>query len=398
MLYLNAEDASFESILTKYRTDIEQFIGSKRSFLTVTVLYDPPDSTGITRYLVQPNGSYTDGVNRWNLPELNMGDPDTLSNFVTWSMDQFPADNYYLAIDDHGNGAYGISFDATSLNDPLSPPEVYSALKAATQNGARPIDILDYEACLMGLTENAYDVRNLVRYLVASEQISWGIDTYPNYFRGLTSNTSPLSIGQRIVISYSTIATAGGYPHTMALIDTTRLDAVNTAVNNFAREITATKTYTAMMAARAKSQAFAADAEATNAQRAEYIDLWSLADQARAAGLVSNSTANAVKSAVSSAVIIERHVSGGVDGIIWDHSGAHGLSIYYPATRLSPAYAPYIGSVIYRMSQNGSWDEFLKWSLPGTQRGMFGSRAAFRLAGGTTFVFKNFVYLPLVRK
>ncbi len=397
MLYLNAEDAGFADILTKYRTDIESFIGSKQSFLTVTVLYDPPGNTGTTRYLVQPNGNYINGVSRWNLAEANMGDPDTLNNFVSWSMDQFPANHYYLAIDDHGNGAYGISFDATSLNDPLTAPEIYSALKAATQNGARQIDILDYEACLMGLAENAYDVRSLVHYLVASEQISWGINTYPTYFSDLTSNTSPLTVGQRIVTRYSNTATAAGYPHTIALIDTTQLGTVNTAVNNFANALISTGNYTAVLEARANSQAFAADAEATDAQRAEYIDLWSLADHARAKWPVFTSIADDVKSAVSSAVIIERHASGGVDGFIWDHSGAHGLSIYYPATRLSSALAPYTSGSIYQMSADGLWDEFLQWSLPGTQRAMHGTRASFRLTGGTTFVFK-YVYLPLARK
>jgi hypothetical protein len=398
MLYLNAEDSGFANILTKYRTDIEKFIVGKRSFLTVTILYDPPGSTGITRYIVQPNGNYTTGVNRWNLAEANMGDPDTLSNFVSWSMDQFPADNYYLAIDDHGNGAYGISFDATSLNDPLTPPEVYSALKAATQNGARKIDILDYEACLMGLAENAYDVKSLVHYLVASEQISWGINTYPTYFNDLTANTPPLTVGQRIVTRYSATASAASYPHTMALIDTTQLGTVNTAINGFANALMATGNYTAALTARAKSQAFAADAEATDSSHAEYIDLWSLADHAQTAGMVSSSIANTVKSAVSSAVVVERHVSGMVDGIVWDHNGAHGLSIYYPATRLSAAFAPYIAGSIYRMSADGRWDEFLQWSLPGTQRGMHGTRASFRLTGGTTFIFKQFVYLPLLRK
>ena len=398
MLYLNAEDAGFESILTQYRTDLEGFIGSKSSFLTVTILYDPPGNTGMTRYVVQPNGNYTNGVNRWNLAEANMGDPNTLNNFVSWSMDQFPADNYYLAIDDHGNGAYGISFDATSLNDPLTMPEVYSALKSATQNGARTIDILDYEACLMGLTENAYDVQSLVHYLVASEQISWGISTYPTYFNDLTSGTPPLTVGQRIVTRYSNSATSIGYPHTIALIDTTRLGAVNTAINNFAQAITATNTYTAVLNARANSQAFAADAQATDQQRAEYIDLWSFADQARLAGLVSNPIANDVKTAVSSAVVIERHASGGVDGNIWNHDGAHGLSVYYPNTRLSSAFSPYINNVIYRMSHDGLWDEFLQWSVPGTGRGMYGTRAAFRLTGDSgTFVFK-YIYLPLIRK
>ena len=213
----------FADILTKYRTDIESFIGSKQSFLTVTILYDPPGTTGITRYVVQPNGNYTSGVNRWTLAEANMGDPDTLNNFVSWSMDQFPADHYYLAIDDHGNGAYGISFDATSLNDPLTPPEVYSALKAATQNGARKIDILDYEACLMGLAENAYDVKSLgpLSRRIRADQL--GHRHLPHLFQRPYANTSPLAVGQRIVTRYSATATAAGFPHTMALIDTTQL-------------------------------------------------------------------------------------------------------------------------------------------------------------------------------
>jgi hypothetical protein len=104
---------------------------------------------------------------------------------------------------------------------------------------------------------------------------------------------------------------------------------------------------------------------------------------------------------VSSAVIIERHASGVVDGSIWNHSGAHGLSIYYPATRYSSAFAPYTSGSIYRMSADGRWDEFLQWSLPGTQRGMHGTRASFRLTAADnlgTFIFKHFVYLPLVRK
>lgn len=395
MLYLDAEDAGFADLLTKYRTDIESFIGSKQSFLTVTILYDPPGTTGTTRYVVQPNGNYTSGVNRWTLAEANMGDPDTLNNFVSWSMDQFPADHYYLAIDDHGNGAYGISFDATSLNDPLTPPEVYSALKAATRNGARQIDILDYEACLMGLAENAYDVKDWVHYLIASEQISWGINTYPTYFNDLTANTLPLVVGQRIVTRYADTATADGFPHTVAMIDTTRLASVNAAVDNFATALMATGNYTAVLAARTNSQAFAADDEATDSRRAEYIDLQSLADHA--GGLVSPGIATAVKSAVSSAVISERHASGGVGGFIWDHSGAHGLSIYYPATRLSSAFTPYTAGAIYQMSRAGLWDEFLQWSLPGTQRAMFGTRASFRLTSGTTFVFK-YLYLPLMRK
>jgi hypothetical protein len=402
MLYLNAEDSDFAPILTGYRTDIEDFIGSKNEFLTVTILYDGPGATGTTRYLVQP-ADYTVGMNKWDLVELNMGDPDTLESFVTWAMDEYPAENYYLAVDDHGDGVYGISLDRTSDNDQLTPPELYSALKSATHNGARKIDIFDYEACLMGLAENAYDLREWVDYVVFSEQISWGIDTYPVYFEDLAAADTPLDVGQRIVDRYYAEALAvndgRGYPHTISLIDTSKMEAVRDAVNSFGDVISATDTQAQkdkINAARDDSQAFAADMDATNSWRAEYIDLWDLADNAK--GLVPSQAA-AVKSAVNAAVVHERHASGGASGYEWDHSGAHGLSIYYPPTTSSSAFDSYVAPSIYQMSRDGTWDEFLEWAVPGgTRRGMSASRSEIKLSDrGDAYVFK-YVYVPAVLK
>ena len=39
-----------------------------------------------------------------DLGELNMGDPNTLSNFVIWAIQNYPADHYALIIWDHGSG------------------------------------------------------------------------------------------------------------------------------------------------------------------------------------------------------------------------------------------------------------------------------------------------------
>ncbi|MFQ5615336.1 MAG: clostripain-related cysteine peptidase [Anaerolineales bacterium] len=399
MLYLNAEDPGFESLLTQYRQDIEKFIGGKSSFLNVVILYDGSGNGDTTRYLVQPNGNYTPGTNKWDMGELNVGHPDTLVNFVSWAMDQYPARNYYLAIDDHGDGAYGISVDRTSNNDLLTPPEVYSALKSATHQGDpnRKIDIFDYEACLMGLAENAYDVREWVDYVVFFEQISWGIDTYPTYFSDLAANDSALTVGQRIIDRYYQEALAAnggkGYPHTISLIDAGQMTAVRDAVTNFGNALQATGDKNAVNSARDKSQAFANDSDATDPRRADYIDLWDLADQASS---LAPTQAAAVKSALAAAVVAERHASGSVDGFIWDHSGVHGLSIYYPPSTSSNAFNGY--PTLYRMSQEGAWDEFLAWVLPtGTRRGMSASRSEDKLLGADTFVFR-FVYLPAVLK
>jgi len=404
MLYLNAEDPDFEQLLTQYRTDIESFIGSKSSFLRVAILYDGPPSgsgsSGTTRYLVQPNGSYSNGVNRWNLGELNMGHPDTLANFVNWAMDQYPAENYYLAIDDHGDGAYGISFDDTPDHDQLTPPELYSALKNATRDGSRKIDILDYEACLMGLAENAYDVRQWVDYVVFSEQISWGINTYPNYFYDLAASDTPLAVGQRIMGRYHAEALAAnggrGYPHTISLIDTSKMVNVRNAVSNLGNALVATGNKNAVNDARDNSQAFAADYDATHPLRAEYIDLWDLADNVK--GLAATQ-ASSVKWAVNAAVVRELHASGGASGYVWDHSGAHGLAIYYPPARSSSAFNSYVAPSLYRMSNDGTWDEFLDWVVPSsTRRGMTSARSQDKLSGGSDTYADTQIYLPLVLK
>jgi hypothetical protein len=351
--------------------------------------------------VVQPNGTYVLGVNKWNRGELNMGHPDTLANFVTWALDAFPAENTYLAIDDHGDGVYGISVDPTSSHDMLTPPELYSALKIATENGVNGIDIFDYEACLMGLTENAYDLRQWVEYVIFFEQISWGLDTYPVYFGDLAASDEPVEVGKRIVDRYYIQAMAAndgrGYPHTISLIDSSQMQAVNHAVSAFGDALQATGNKAGANAARNASQAFAADDDATNPIRAEYIDLWDLADNASA---LVPAQAAAVKAAVDAAVVHEKHASGGLGPYIWDHSGAHGLSIFYPRSESSSAFGDYTSERLYQMSLDGTWDEYLKWAYgePGVdrRRGMFSTRAQSRFASDDqAFAFK-YIFLPLV--
>jgi hypothetical protein len=315
-------------------------------------------------------------------------------------MEQYPAENYYLAVDDHGDGVYGISLDSTSNYDILSPPELYSALKIATANGTHKIDIFDYEACLMGLTENAYDLRQWVDYVVFFEQISWGLDTYPSYLSDLAASDEPLEVGIRIIDRYYQQAMAEnngqGLPHTISLIDTGELQAVSDAISAFGNALVATGNKSTVDNARDDSQAFAADDDATNSARAEYIDLWDLADNA--VNLVPTQAA-AVKSAVDAAVVYERHASGQLGQYTWDHGGVHGLSIYYPPSKSSSAFENYVAEHLYQMSQNGTWDEFLDWALAsGTRRGMNAFRTQNRFASDEEAYAFKYSYLPLVLK
>ncbi|MBM3190367.1 MAG: hypothetical protein FJZ90_16820, partial [Chloroflexi bacterium] len=194
-----------EQIVPRLGTELASKIGAG-GFLNVLVLMDGhpqycPRIAGTVRYHIQPNGNYTQNVNRWDMGELNMGDPQTLVDFVTWAMQNYPADRYFLAIEDHGDGTQGIAWDDSSGSDHLTNPELYAAMKRITDGGRRKIDLFAYEACLMGLYEVAYDVRDFVDYILFFQTISWANNaSYPAYMSDarFTATTTPRAFGEII--------------------------------------------------------------------------------------------------------------------------------------------------------------------------------------------------------
>jgi hypothetical protein len=100
-------------------------------------------------------------------PEMNMGDPATL----TWCINQaavlFPSTYLVLSMWDHGYGWNYVCMDDTS-GDSLSMQE----LQAGIANAAKKIDVLAFDCCNMGNIEVAYQVSltNLVSYMVGSEE------------------------------------------------------------------------------------------------------------------------------------------------------------------------------------------------------------------------------------
>lgn len=170
--------------------------------------------------------------------EINTGDPQELTQFITWGAEKFPADHYMLVIWGHGQGwelakddhsparisartvrtfrkqknEYGAIRQASpspqseisvgefaseasleeNSQDVLNSCELDQALQAAikhlvekkvmfddkfTGNPAK-IDILGMDACMMGTTEVAHHIRDRVRYMIASED-TVPLDSWP---------------------------------------------------------------------------------------------------------------------------------------------------------------------------------------------------------------------------
>ncbi len=364
MIYMSAEDPQDDWVgfADEVRQGLEEFIGEKEEFLNVIMLVDGPNTGGIQsdtiRYVVQPGGNYTDGVNRWTLNEVNMGDGQTLDNFIKWAMSNYPAEHYLLSIDDHGHGVIGVALDyhgraGAPTYDYLRLPEVRAAIKDATLNGERPIDILHYEACWMGMVENAYDLKDYASYVSFYQPASWTSPVYPAFFQDLQAADDALTVGRRMVQSHP----EEELPYTFALIDTSTLESLRQKIDDLAAALR-TADRDEVTAARNEAQAFAGDPEPGDAaqDRIGYIDLWHLADRLAARG-IATSQAAAVKAAVEAAVLERGGVTSAVvDGVQEDYTNAHGLSILYPddSYNLLEDYQR-----DYLMSQDGVWDNYL---------------------------------------
>ena len=122
-----------------------------------------------------------------DLGELNMGDPKTLVNFATWAITEYPAKKYLLVIWNHGGGfrsptyTKGIAQDDTSGKDIITMPELEYALSAISVQMGKNIDIVGMDACLMAMTEVAYQIKDYADILVSSEENEpgdgWPYDT-----------------------------------------------------------------------------------------------------------------------------------------------------------------------------------------------------------------------------
>jgi hypothetical protein len=409
ILYIDGDNnlcRFYPNLITRMENELGAKIGPG-GFLNIAVLIDldPRYCNGngaTTRYLIQPGATYTANVNRWEMGELNMGDPQTLVNFATWAMDNYPADHYYLAIDDHGGGTTGIAWDDTNGGDNIENAQLYAALKEITQNGARKLEVFAFEACLMALYENVYDLRHFTNYVFGFPTISMANDaSYPSYLGDarFTANANGRTLGDIMFDVYYAAVTD---PYVVALVDTSKLDALHGAVNGWASVLqnqlgTAAGLIAAGRTAAQKVEANG-DNEITDAD--PYLDLWDLADKLAAQG-IGAAEATALKSAVEAAVVRLAYRPADAQ-TPWDYADAHGLTIFWPKTT-SGSYAAYVSDQIYNSTRDGQWDEFLRsyfgLNSSGGRGGMQTSVGAVeRLAATPTTPTIPSVFLPLLQR
>jgi len=140
-----------------------------------------------------------------DLGEINMGNPQSLIDFLQWGISTYPSEHYALILWDHGLGIRDFCVD-DSNNDELDIFELKTALSATIANTVLDkIDIVGFDACLMSMAEIAYEIKDYANYMVASEQEEpqdgW---PYNDILSSIVSNPDmlPIELGTVIVDSY----------------------------------------------------------------------------------------------------------------------------------------------------------------------------------------------------
>ena len=136
---------------------------------------------GIVNHLDEP-WDESNPAKTWgeSLGEVDMGNPQTLVDFLEWAKSSYPARKYALIIEDHGNGwkprgaeedpIRAVSFDDTNHSS-LNLSELKQALITITNNSANKLDIIGFDACLMAMIEVDHQIKPYADYRIASEEV-----------------------------------------------------------------------------------------------------------------------------------------------------------------------------------------------------------------------------------
>ena len=207
--------------------------------------------TGAHRYRVEQDDDMS-AIQSPVLDDLGASDsgkPSTISEFVAWAAENYPAEHYALVLWDHGWSwslapyekpyiTKGISADYTSGNDiSVAEGELEEILDSAVDSLGQPLDLMGFDACTMAGWEIAYATMPYASVLVGSQDYEsedgWSYDqTFGDLIADPTMDAAALaeSVAKRFNETKDS---------TQSSIDLARLPELNDALDALATDMMA---------------------------------------------------------------------------------------------------------------------------------------------------------------
>jgi len=378
-------------------------VGSNKD-VNVIAQFDRAGGTGTQRFYIKKGGGYPkDSV--MNLGETNTGDPKVLLDFLIWGIKEYPAEHYMAVLWNHGSGwnednvyekavkfcpekrkispaikrnfrERGIkkALFSTTVEEILRNPAADRAIlyddeskdfldnmemknvltEAAKLLPEKKFDILGFDACLMNTIEVAFQLKNIARIIVGSEETEpnagWPYDKLLGALAAKPKMT-PGDFSKIIVDSYieSYDNGADSEPVTLSAMNPEKMAGVLTAINELAlalkKNVSQRDTFNNILKITYDVQKFYYPTYKDLFDFAkllkERIDIKEIKDSAQA-------VMDILQPGDDDFIIASGNLTSSM-------SGAHGVSIYLPVREM---YLKYYSKLDF--AKKSKWDEFVK--------------------------------------
>lgn len=258
------------------------------------------------------------------LPRANMGEADTLSDFLSFCAENYPAERTMALFWNHGGGSVaGAEFDANYQFDSLTLDEFREAFERANMP---ELDIIGFDACLMATVDAADAFSDAGRYLVASEELEPGSGWYyTGWLEALAADPAMdgEQLGRAICDAYLEGCELAGTAEdiTLSLTDMSRIDPLLEAYDAMGTELLLEAIDNIDFYAAFSRAAIGSESYGGNTEEQGYTNMVDLGHLARNSRQLLPESAEAVLAAIEDCVIYK--VSGEY------RREASGLSCYY---------------------------------------------------------------------
>ncbi len=259
-------------------------------------------------------------------PSASMGEAQTLSDFLSFAKDNYPAKKTAVVFWNHGGGSVaGAAFDELYGDDSLSLSELHEAFDSVWDLSVQkpPVELIGFDTCLMATIDVAATFADIGKYLVASEETEpangW---SYTDWIKALAEQpeVDGAKLGQIICDTYYAGCEAAGTQDntTLSVTDLSKIGPLLEAYEAFGIECLAAACENPSFFSQFARVANSSENYGGNTKEQGYSNMVDLGDIAKLASL---SSSQLVLDALSDCVIYK------VNGVY--RSQANGLSCYY---------------------------------------------------------------------
>ena len=296
--------------------------------------YIKPNDTAI--YVLTENGF----EKKESYGKSNMGDSKSLLTLLDYAYKNYSADKYDLVIWNHGLGSLGVSADTNFGGDHLTLNELSSALQKSNFDKDNKFETVIFRSCLNGTLEVATVFVPYANYLVASEEVTYGVinSDLLGFINNVELDDDGKEVGTNFITHYRTIlenhAAKYGYGfddlfeiQTYSIMDLSKISNLQKNINLFVKDINLDLNYNAVAKARSNVMQYGGDATAYDT-----VDLHELVTELKS---LSPGKAQNVLNAIEDVVVYN-----------WSNTSfSKGVAIYFP----------YKGSEVYRTKHKNNY-------------------------------------------